>query len=78
MAEIPGDDWIIERLGSNHDRSIFNCGNSVLSDWPKVRASQFEKRDLARTYVATRRGETVVLGNYAISNHRVTRAYASQ
>ena len=37
-----------------------------------MRASQFEKRDLARTYVATRRGETVVLGYYAISNHRVT------
>jgi hypothetical protein len=72
LAEIPGDDWSIERLGSNHDPSIFNCGNSVLSDWLKLRASQFEKRDLARTYVATRRGETVVLGYYAISNHRVT------
>jgi GNAT superfamily N-acetyltransferase len=72
LAEIPGDDWIIERLGSDHDRSLFNCGNPVLSDWLKLRASQFEKRDLARTYVATRRGETVVLGYYAISNHRVT------
>ncbi len=37
----------------------------------RQRASQFEKRDLARTYVASKSGSRIVLGYYAISNHRV-------
>lgn len=65
------DDWRIERLGSIHDRSSFDCGNAILSDWLRRSAGQFVKRDLARTYVAVRKGEAVVLGYYAISNHRV-------
>ena len=72
MAESRGDDWTIERLGSSHDRTVFDCGNPILTDWLRQRASQFEKRDLARTYVATRYGDRNVLGYYAISNHRVT------
>jgi GNAT superfamily N-acetyltransferase len=65
-------DWQIERLAKRHDRATFNCGRPILDDWLKLRVSQFEKRDLARTYVAVRAGETQVLGYYAISNHRVT------
>ena len=72
MAESPSDDWTIERLGSSHDRTAFNCGNPVLNDWLRLRAGQFEKRDLARTYVATKVGVGIVMGYYAISNHRVT------
>jgi len=72
LAKTRGDDWTIERLGSIHDRTAFDCGNPILTDWLKQRASQFEKRDLARTYVATRSGDRRVLGYYAISNHRVT------
>lgn len=71
MAEPGGDDWTIERLGPGHDRSSFDCGNPILTDWLKQRAGQFEKRDLARTYVATEPGSGVVRGYYAISNHRV-------
>jgi GNAT superfamily N-acetyltransferase len=37
----------------------------------KVRAGQFERRDLARTYVAVRQGQARVGGYYALSNHRV-------
>jgi GNAT superfamily N-acetyltransferase len=65
-------DWVIERLAKKHDRTSFNCGRPMLDDWLKLRASQFERRDLARTYVATKKGGTTVLGYYAISNHRVT------
>ncbi len=72
MVESPEPEWIIERLRSNHDRSSFDCGNPALSEWLKLRAGQFERRDLARIYVATKRDELVVLGYYAISNHRVT------
>jgi GNAT superfamily N-acetyltransferase len=71
LAEPDRDDWTIERLGAGHDRTAFDCGNPVLNDWLKQRAGQFEKRDLARTYVATKPGSGVVRGYDAISNHRV-------
>jgi len=71
LAETRKDDWTIQRLGSSHDRTAFDCGNPILTDWLRQRASQFEKRDLARTYVATRSSDRTVLGYYAISNHRV-------
>jgi GNAT superfamily N-acetyltransferase len=63
--------WIIGRLGRTHDRSAFDCGQLVLNDWLKNRASQFDRRDLSRTFVATRPGDSQVLGYYAISTHRV-------
>jgi GNAT superfamily N-acetyltransferase len=64
-------DWVIERLTSAHDRTAFRCGQPALDDWLQQRASQFDKRDLARAYVAVRPGQPAVLGYYAISNHRV-------
>lgn len=67
-----GPEWRIEKIAKKHDRGRFDCGHPVLNDWLKHRATQFEKRDLARTYVATQRSEPAVLGYYALSNHRVT------
>ena len=72
MAKTPGDEWKIERLRSSHDRTTFDCGNPILTDWLRQRAGQYDKRDLARTYVARMSGERIVLGYYAISNHRVS------
>ena len=63
--------WIVERLGKHHDRAQFDCGNARLDEWLTQRAGQFDRRDLARTYVAARPGEQVVLGYYAISSHTV-------
>lgn len=63
--------WQIERLSRSHDRSGFDCGNGALDDWLKKRVSQYEKRDLARAYVAVNPGNPKVLGYYALSNHRV-------
>jgi GNAT superfamily N-acetyltransferase len=64
--------WEIQRLGKDHDRSQFDCGNNALNEWLKQRARQFDRRDLARTYVAVRPGEQSVLGYYAVANHRVS------
>ncbi len=64
--------WVIQRLASHHDRRQFDCGNPALDDWLRLRAGQFERRDLARVYVAAKPGDTVVAGYYAISNHRVS------
>ena len=72
------DDWIIERLAKHHDRSIFQCGQPMLDEWLQQRSSQYDRRDLARTYVAVRQGEAlrqgeaVVRGYYALANHRVS------
>ena len=65
-------DWVIERLARKHDRATFHCGRANLDNWLRHQASQFDKRDLARTYVAVRRGDSTVLGYYAIATHRVT------
>lgn len=64
--------WVIERLGTKHDRSSFDSGKPPLSSWLKEQASQYEKRDLSRTYVAVNEGQTLVAGYYAIANHRVS------
>jgi GNAT superfamily N-acetyltransferase len=63
--------WTIGRLSKSHDRTTFDCGRAILNDWLRDRAGQFDRRDLARTFVATRVGQVVVLGYYAISTHRV-------
>ena len=63
--------WVVERLKGEHDRSQFDCGRSVLNEWLILRSGQFERKDLARTYVALRPSETRVLGYYALSTHRV-------
>jgi GNAT superfamily N-acetyltransferase len=44
----------------------------MLDDWLKLRASQYQKKDLARTYVALQTGELLVRGYYALSTHRVS------
>jgi GNAT superfamily N-acetyltransferase len=72
LANTRGDEWKVERLGSSHDRTAFDCGNRILTEWLRQRAGQYDKRDLARTYVARRSDERIVLGFYAISNHRVS------
>jgi len=65
--------WTIEPLDhGQHDRSTFDCGVSMLDDWLRTRATQFEKRDLARVYVLIEQGQTIVRGYYALSNHTVT------
>ena len=45
----------------------------MLNEWIKDRAGQFDRRDLSRTFVATRLNELAVVGYYAISSHRVVR-----
>ena len=63
--------WEIRRLASEHDRSAFDCGVILLNDWLKVRAGQFDRRDLSRTFVATKPASHTVFGFYALSTHRV-------
>jgi GNAT superfamily N-acetyltransferase len=64
--------WTIERLAAPHDRTHFDCGKPPLSQWLREQAGQFERKSLARTYVAVREGQTAVLGYYALSACQVS------
>lgn len=64
--------WVIEPFDRlRHDRSGFDCGLPLLNNWLATKVSQFEKKDLARTYVLVETGNTTVKGFYALSNHTV-------
>lgn len=60
-------DWIIEQLDRRHDRAAFSCGKPVLDAFLTRYASQYAKRNLARTYVAVRSGGAEVVGYYSLS-----------
>ena len=72
MDETPGAKWTIFPFDPRaHDRSGFDCGVAILNDWLATKVSQFEKKDLARTYVLVESGHKTVKGFYALSNHTV-------
>ena len=56
----------IEPLGKHHDRAGFFCGQADLDDWFRRRASQDEKRNLARVFVGVD-SDLGVVGFYSLS-----------
>lgn len=62
----------IEPLGSQHDRAAFTCGQPDLDEWFRHRASQDEKRNLARIFVAS--DDDGVVGFYSLSSYTLTLA----
>jgi GNAT superfamily N-acetyltransferase len=61
-------DWRIERLDRRHVREGFDCGKPSLNDFLHVLVSQYEKRNLGRTYVVLREGDQRVLGYYTLAS----------
>ncbi len=57
----------IEPLGKQHDRTTFSCGQADLDDWFQRRASQDERRDMARVFVAVD-SDLGVIGFYSLSS----------
>ena len=57
----------IEPLGKHHDRTTFHCGQPALDDWFRHRASQDEKRNVARVFVAVT-PDLGVIGFYSLSS----------
>ena len=49
----PEPDWILARLDKHHDRLSFTCGKGPLDNFLHSLVTQYEKRRLGRTYVAT-------------------------
>lgn len=65
-------DWAIERLDRSHDRSAFDCGRPPLDDFLRKLVSQYEKRNLGRTYVAVIPVTKRVVGYYTLASGAVT------
>ncbi len=61
-------DWHIERLERAHVRDAFSCGKPPLDEFIRRLVSQYEKRNLGRTYVAVRPGEKQVLGYVTLAS----------
>jgi GNAT superfamily N-acetyltransferase len=64
-------DWQIEPLGRDHFRGAFSCGRPPLDDFIRRLVSQYEKRNLGRTYVAVQPGEKSVCGFYTLASGAV-------
>ncbi|MBY0460440.1 MAG: GNAT family N-acetyltransferase [Gemmataceae bacterium] len=62
---------LIERLGKQHERGDFDCGKPPLNDFLQRLVSQYEKRNLARTYILAREGEERVLGYYTLASSAI-------
>jgi GNAT superfamily N-acetyltransferase len=57
----------IRPLDKEHDRSAFSCGRSELDEWFRRRASQDDRRNIARIFVATDDALGIV-GFYSLSS----------
>jgi GNAT superfamily N-acetyltransferase len=60
-------EWRIEPLRASHERGEFSCGKAPLDDFLRLRATQYEKRRLGRTYVALFPGAMTVAGYYTLA-----------
>jgi ribosomal protein S18 acetylase RimI-like enzyme len=57
---------VIEPLGRRHDRGEFSSGEPPLDDWFRNRASQDEKRNVSRVFVAVD-SQLRIVGFYSVS-----------
>ncbi len=62
---------VIETLTSKHNRDGFDCGVPSLNDFLARYASQYEKRNLARTYVLLDEQGVKVLGYYTLTSTQI-------
>ncbi len=61
------DNWRSERLNRSHRRPEFRCGKAPLDGFLHSLVSQYEKRNLGRTFVAVMEGEKRVYGYYTLA-----------
>jgi predicted GNAT family N-acyltransferase len=65
--------WRIERLSDTKvDRRSFNSGDAELDRFLHQFASQYEKRNVGRTFIAMPTGADVVAGYYTLANSSVS------
>jgi GNAT superfamily N-acetyltransferase len=57
----------IEELNSQHDRTGFSCGTTVLDRYIRERASQDVRRQVSKCFVAVETGAAQVAGFYTLA-----------
>lgn len=62
---------MIELLNKRHNRLGFDCGNEVLNNYLKHRASQDVKRKLAACFVLSEKASPEIMGFYTLSNNSI-------
>jgi GNAT superfamily N-acetyltransferase len=62
----------VELLNPTRVRDAFDCGSQPLNDFLTRYASQYQKRNLARTYVLVKLGDPKVLGYYTLASSAIT------
>ena len=67
MTEFSSAAFVIESLGSRHDRKAFSCGHLELDRYLIHRAGQDVRRRIAGVFVCTATDADVVLGFYTLS-----------
>lgn len=60
-------DYMIEPLGSLHDRAAFSCGVEPLDRYLKQQAGQETRRHVANCFVAVPKGAKAVAGYFTLS-----------
>jgi predicted GNAT family N-acyltransferase len=78
MAKAAPADWRIERLSKSHDRTSFCCGKALLDEFIQRLATQYDKKDMGRTYVAVAPGDVRVVGYYTLSTGALAFASLSE
>lgn len=66
--------WDIVRLQKSHERGEFSCGVPSLDEFLTRFVSQYEKRNLGRTYVLVRDGGPRVYGYFTLAGGSVSAA----
>ena len=62
---------MIELLNKRHNRLGFDCGNEVLNNYLKHRASQDVKRKLAACFVFSEKASPGIMGFYTLPNKSI-------
>jgi hypothetical protein len=61
----------IEPLAKQHDRTTFSCGQPELDEWFRHRASQDERRNISRVFVAVDDAVGSIAGFYSLSSFKL-------
>ena len=62
-----GERYLMEPLGSSHDRSLFSSGEVALDRYLRQQASQDGRRKVASVFVAVEKASGAVHGFYTLS-----------
>src|ERR1700678_3680557 len=69
---MPRSTWVVEPLGSEHNREDFSCGNATLDRYLKEQASQDLRRGCATPFVLSPgANQSAIPGYYTLSSYGI-------